>query len=139
MTRLHAPHLRHWRTGAAGLVLCAVSALVAVGCGTPEQGAAPPPQATEGTPDRGAELIASYGCGTCHMVPGVDGADGLVGPPLNKFGLRSYIAGELPNSEENLQHWIRDPQSVEPGTAMPDVGVTAPDAADITAYLLSLR
>ncbi|HEX6514769.1 MAG TPA: c-type cytochrome [Nocardioidaceae bacterium] len=120
------------------LVLLGASLLLAA-CAEPEQGEAPPQEATVGSPDRGAELIRSYGCGSCHMVPGVDGADGLVGPPLTHFARRSYIAGELPNSEDNLHRWIRDPQAVEPGTAMPDLGVTERDAEDITAYLYTLK
>jgi cytochrome c1 len=110
-----------------------------VGCAAEERGAAPPQQARSGIPDRGARLITQYGCGTCHTVPGVDGADGLVGPPLTEFARRTYIAGELVNSESNLHRWIRFPQQVEPGTAMPDLGVTKRDAADITAYLYTLR
>jgi cytochrome c len=116
-----------------------LAAAVLVACAPAETGVAPPQPATTGTPERGARLIADYGCSTCHVVPGVAEADGLVGPPLTSFGRRSYIAGELPNNEENLQRWIRSPQAVEPGTAMPDLGVTARDAADITAYLSTLR
>jgi cytochrome c1 len=129
------------RHGVAALTLAAVvlPAATLVSCAAEERGAPPPQQARSGIPDRGAQLIADYGCGTCHTVPGVDGADGLVGPPLTKFARRTYIAGELPNSEANLHRWIRDPQSVEPGTAMPDLGVTKQDAADITAYLYTLR
>jgi len=131
---------RSIRSALAALAGCTAAALLAlVGCAAPEVDQAPPQQAHQGSPDRGAELISSYGCASCHSVPGVDGADGLVGPPLDHFARRSYIAGELPNSETNLQHWIEDPQEVEPGTAMPDLGVTEPDAADITAYLYTLR
>jgi cytochrome c1 len=100
--------------------------------------APPPPESRAGHPDRGAELIARYGCGSCHTIPGVDRANGLVGPPLTRFGARSYIAGELPNNADNLQRWISDPQAVEPGTAMPDLGVDAIDAQDIAAYLYTL-
>jgi cytochrome c len=120
-----------------GLVLGAGA--VMAGCATPEKGAAPPQEALTGDPDRGAELITSYGCSTCHVVPGVDGADGLVGPPLDKIALRTYLAGELTNSAANMQRWIRDPQQVEPGTAMPDLDVTEQDAEDITAYLYTLK
>jgi len=98
----------------------------------------PPPEAGSGLPDRGAPLIERYGCGSCHTVPGIDRANGLVGPPLTRFGARSYVAGELPNNAENLRRWIEDPQAVEPGTAMPDLGVGPIDAQDIAAYLLTL-
>jgi cytochrome c len=98
----------------------------------------PSAEGTVGDPARGQQQIVQYGCGSCHVVPGVRGADGQVGPPLTDFGRRSYIAGMLPNNQANLQHWIRDPGSVVPGNAMPDLGVSAVDAQDIAAYLLSL-
>ncbi|GAA2706356.1 c-type cytochrome [Micromonospora olivasterospora] len=124
---------RLWALGAALLVLPAVAV---TGCdSTPPP---PPPESRAGHPDRGARLIAEYGCGSCHTVPGVRQADGLVGPPLTRFGARSYIAGELPNNADNLRRWISDPQSVEPGTAMPNLGVGAIDAQDIAAYLYTL-
>jgi cytochrome c1 len=98
----------------------------------------PPAEVPGGDPGRGARLLERYGCGSCHTIPGIRGADGLVGPPLIKFGSRSYIAGELPNNGENLQRWIKDPQGVEPATAMPDLSVTDVDAQDIAAYLFTL-
>lgn len=112
--------------------------LVVGGCSHPGS-SAPAAAAKTGDPARGRQLIASYGCGSCHEVPGVSGANGLVGPPLNQFGSRSYIAGMLPNNAANLQHWIMDPQQVVPGNAMPDLGVTKVDAQDIAAYLLTLK
>jgi cytochrome c1 len=63
----------------------------------------------------------------------------MVGPPLDHFSRRGYIAGELPNSATNLDRWIENPQRIEPGTAMPYLGVSARDAQDITAYLYTLK
>ena len=97
---------------------------------------APP---TEGSPDLGKEAIPKYGCGSCHTIPGIKGANALVGPPLTKFSKRAFIAGQLANTEQNLARWIRDPQGVEPGTAMPNLGVTAEDARNIAAYLETLQ
>ena len=57
-----------------------------------------PPEVPGGSPQRGQQLISQYGCGSCHTVPGVRGADGLVGPPLTRMGARAYIAGKLPNN-----------------------------------------
>ncbi|MFI0793650.1 c-type cytochrome [Micromonospora rubida] len=124
---------RLWAFGAA---LGVLPAGVVTGCSSVSP--PPPPQSHQGLPDRGAELISRYGCGSCHTIPGVNRADGLVGPPLTRFGARSYIAGELPNNADNLRRWISDPQSVEPGTAMPNLGVDTIDAQDIAAYLQSL-
>lgn len=94
---------------------------------------------TMGNPEHGKQLMLGYGCGACHMVPGVHGARGLVGPPLFYFGDRTMIAGELPNTPQNLTHWIQHPKSVEPKTAMPDLGLTEDQAYDIAAYLYTLR
>jgi cytochrome c1 len=96
-------------------------------------------QLTGGTPARGREAIDRYGCGACHEVPGVRGANGLIGPPLNNIGDRMYLAGQLPNTPDNMMRWIREPQSVEKGSAMPDMNVTEADARDIAAYLYTLR
>ncbi|MFG1951624.1 c-type cytochrome [Micromonospora sp. NPDC048830] len=117
-------------------VLAVLPIVAVTGCASTSP--PPPPESRAGRPDRGAQLIARYGCGSCHTIPGVARADGLVGPPLTRFGARSYVAGELPNNADNLQRWIMDPQAVEPGTAMPKLGVSAIDAQDIAAYLYTL-
>lgn len=94
---------------------------------------------TGGEPSRGRAAIARYGCGTCHTIPGVRAANGLVGPPLTKIGSRTFLAGQLPNTPDNIKRWIQQPQSVEKGTAMPDMNVSDADARDIAAYLYTLR
>ena len=91
-----------------------------------------------GDPRHGWQLMQTYGCGTCHVIPGVVGAQGTVGPPLTDFGRRQYIAGTLPNTPDNLIHWLQDPQAIEPGTAMPGLGVTPAEARDMAAYLYTL-
>jgi cytochrome c2 len=87
----------------------------------------------------GKQLIEAYGCGACHMIPGVHDARGKVGPPLLYFAERTMIAGELPNTPPNLTRWIQHPRQVEPKTAMPELGVTQDEANDIAAYLYTLR
>jgi len=94
---------------------------------------------TGGEPDRGRAGLRKYGCASCHTIPGVRGAEGLVGPPLVHIASRTYLAGDLPNTPENLLRWIRHPQDVRRPNAMPDMGVTAQDARDIAAYLYTLR
>jgi cytochrome c len=93
---------------------------------------------TAGSPQQGKEAIRKYGCWTCHTIPGVHGANGVVGPPLDKIANRAYVAG-YPNSPEHLISWIRHPQKVRNPTPMPDMGVTEEDARDIAAYLYTLR
>ena len=125
--------------GVLGWVAALATAAVIAGCSNQPGSRLPAAeQAHQGDPARGRQLITTYGCGSCHEVPGVRQANGLVGPPLTHFGERSYIAGELPNNAANLQKWIMNPTQVEPKTAMPDLGVSAVDAQDIAAYLLTL-
>lgn len=92
-----------------------------------------------GDAQRGAALIRQYGCGGCHVIPGIGGADGLVGPPLIKIGRRVYIAGVLRNSPDNLMAWLENPQQFVPGNAMPNMGIDRKDARDLAAYLYTLR
>jgi cytochrome c2 len=92
-----------------------------------------------GDPEQGRNAIARYGCGSCHVVPGVDDAVGMVCPPLIHWSRRGYIAGRLPNTPADLVHWIVAPQAIEPGTAMPMLGVSVSDARNIAAYLYTLR
>jgi mono/diheme cytochrome c family protein len=89
--------------------------------------------------DRGLIALHQYGCPTCHEIPGVVASHSAVGPPLRGFRGRSIIAGRLPNSERDLVAWIRDPPRINPGTAMPDLGVSEADARDMAAYLYRLR
>jgi putative membrane protein len=92
-----------------------------------------------GNANHGAALITQFGCGTCHVIPGVAGAQGLVGPPLTTMARRVYIAGLLTNSPENMVTWLRDPQRIVPGNAMPQMNLSQDEARDIAAYLFTLR
>jgi cytochrome c1 len=104
-------------------------------CGGPGDGQA----GAIGDPRRGAELTRSFGCVACHQIPGVRGAQGRVGPPLNHMGSRTMIAGLLPNTPSNMIRWLRNPQSIVPGNAMPNMELSEHDARDIAAYLQTLR
>ncbi len=87
----------------------------------------------QGNPNRGRQLIQTYGCTTCHTVPGL--GEALVGPPLTGFAERQYIAGSLVNVPSNAVAWITNPQQFKPQTAMPNLNVQPADAVHITAYL----
>jgi cytochrome c len=89
--------------------------------------------------ERGRELVQQYQCGSCHQIPRVNAANGTLAVTLELFGLRSYIAGHVPNTDENLARWLVNPAVVVPGTLMPNMGVTPGDARDIAAYLRQLR
>jgi len=92
-------------------------------------------EATGGDPRRGEAMFIEYGCGSCHAMRNVRTAVGSVGPPLDGIAVRAIIGGHLANTPDNMQKWIRDPQHIAPGTAMPDLNVGERDARDITAFL----
>lgn len=99
-------------------------------------GACSRPSAPE---ERGRAALAAYGCGSCHRIPGVAWARGRVGPPLVDLARRGYVAGRLPTAPAAMVRFIRFPQQVDPGNAMPDLAVSESDARDMVRYLYGLR
>jgi mono/diheme cytochrome c family protein len=97
----------------------------------------PRPQHLHPDAENGRLALMQYACNACHLIPGVTGPATFVGPPLHGLGARQYIAGHLPNTADNLALWIREPQRIDPQTAMPALNVTESDARDIAAYLLA--
>ena len=90
---------------------------------------------TRGNPRNAPALVRRFGCGGCHTIAGIRGADGLVAPPLEHLRERVFIGGVVRNSPEKLVRWIVAPQSLSPQTAMPATGIDADQARDIAAYL----
>ena len=80
-----------------------------------------------------------YACTSCHVVPGMTGPDTRVGPPLDGYARRTLVAGRLPNTVDDLVRWLRAPQQVKPGSAMPDLGVTEAHARLMAGYLLTFH
>jgi cytochrome c1 len=95
--------------------------------------------AAGGDPAAGRAAIRARHCGACHEVPDVTGAAGVIGPSLDGFWRRSFIAGVLPNTPSNLIAWIRDPRLIDRHTAMPTLGLGEEEARNVAAYLYALR
>ena len=121
---------------AGAMAVLAAGALLLEACNAGARQAA---VLTGGDPERGRAAIFKYGCGSCHTVGGIPEAHGLVGPPLTGIRSRLYVGGVLPNTPENMVRWIRNPKEVDEKTAMPALGVSPRDAADLAAYLYSIR
>ncbi len=122
---------------AVSVMLGFVAMLVLAGCGQPSESAVD--QRVGGDPKQGRLVLAAWGCGTCHTIPGVPRADGLVGPSLAGFGARAYVGGVLTNTPDHVVQWIHDPRAQSPRAAMPGLGVPESDARQMAAYLLTLR
>jgi cytochrome c len=119
--------------------VCALSSLLFLLCSCNRDAERAAAEMTGGDTERGRAAISRYGCSTCHTVPGVSGANGLVGPPLTQVASRVYLAGRLQNTPDNMIQWIRNPQGVDEKTAMPNLGVSDTDARDIASYLYTLK
>ncbi len=66
---------------------------------------------------KGKAVFTSAGCVGCHAITGNEQAAGNKGPDLTRFGDRQMLAADtVPNTPENLKQWIRDPNSIKPGT-----------------------
>jgi cytochrome c1 len=92
-----------------------------------------------GDPYVGRAIIAQQACGACHRIPGIAEADGTAGPPLDHFASRRMIAGVLPNSPSALVRFLRAPETVVKGGAMPDMALSETQARQIAAYLSTLK
>jgi mono/diheme cytochrome c family protein len=88
-------------------------------------------------PGSGDVLLRQYACHSCHVIQGVVGPDIQVGPPLESWPRRALIAGQLANTPGNLAAFIRDPQGLQPGSLMPDLGVTDADARAMADFLFA--
>jgi cytochrome c oxidase subunit 2 len=87
----------------------------------------------------GQRVFQSTACINCHAVSGTV-AVGQFGPDLTHLMSRDTIgSGIVPNTIENLRAWVRNPESLKPGSRMPSMGLTEQDLNSVTAYLATLR
>ena len=135
----HEYHLKGCMTlFAAGVIACGTLLLLLAFRTRADWSSELEPVGYAGDSRRGALLVQTYGCPSCHQV-GHDTPQGVVGPPLNGIADRSYIGGRYANIEIWMTQWIEHPQRLKPGTAMPDLKVSRRDALDIAAYLATMK
>jgi len=113
--------------------------LALLGLGACKTSEKPRREVAGGNAELGRQAIQKYGCGTCHTIPGVEGAAGKQAQILLGFADRGDIAGMTSNLPENLVKWIQRPQDIHPRAKMPSLGVPEKDARDIAAYLYTLK
>jgi cytochrome c2 len=109
-----------------------------------EQPAAPTTQAAAPAAgsqiDEGRQLIAQYGCNVCHVIPGIAGPQGSLGPSLAGVASRPTLSeGTVQNTPANLAQFIRNPGSLNPQSSMPPIGITDAEAQTIAAYLRAAK
>jgi mono/diheme cytochrome c family protein len=116
--------------------VCASALLALAACGG---GVADRQPIAGADPGRGRELIASVGCASCHVIPGVEWPRGRVGPSLEGFASRSLIAGRHANQPDILADFVRNAPAYAPDAGMPPMPLTEQEARDVAAYLYTLR
>ena len=88
---------------------------------------------------RGTQVFITGGCIACHAMVGTPmaGQVRMIGPNLTHVGSRRTLAGAMmPNTDENLARWLRDPQAVKPGTLMKlPRPLTEDEVQTLVAYL----
>jgi cytochrome c oxidase subunit 2 len=86
----------------------------------------------------GRALFMALSCRTCHTIRGTEAA-GRLGPDLTHVGSRRTLAAAtVDNSPENLARWIREPDTIKPGSQMPATQRSPEEIQAIAAYLASL-
>jgi cytochrome c oxidase subunit 2 len=97
------------------------------------------PAATNSAADEGRRIFEGTACINCHAVSGTV-ADGHFGPDLTHMMSRDTIAaGAATNTPENIRAWIKNPDSIKPGSLMPAMKLNDHDLDALTAYLETLR
>lgn len=124
---------------AIAIILCGAAAAAYRSAALARRTAVEAEALTGGDVNAGRAALKTFGCDSCHTIPGIVDARGLVGPPLAQIANRIYIGGVLANTPDNLVLWIRDPPGVDPRTAMPNLGIDETVARDIAAYLYTLK
>ena len=94
---------------------------------------------TEGMARRGKEIFLGSTCVMCHAIQGTD-ANAIRGPDLTHIGGRTTLAsGTLPNTDEDMKRWIRNPQQLKPGVNMPASSLADADLQALVTYLRGLK
>jgi mono/diheme cytochrome c family protein len=91
--------------------------------------------APAGNAASGKAIVESVGCLGCHVV---DEKDRAAAGPRRTFGQPLQAIGSK-TSAAWIYDWVRDPKHYNPDTFMPDLRLTDEQAADVTAYLVSLK
>jgi cytochrome c oxidase subunit II len=87
----------------------------------------------------GRHVFETTACVNCHAVSGTNGT-GRFGPDLTHLmSRRTIAAGAAENTPENLRLWIRNPDSIKPGSLMPAMKLSNAELDALVRYLETLR
>ncbi|HEY2379802.1 MAG TPA: c-type cytochrome [Terriglobia bacterium] len=92
---------------------------------------------TNGNAAAGKQIVETVGCFGCHAI-------GAIQEVANQSQIRRRHGYNLENegskvSQSWLYNWVKDPAQVWPETKMPSLRLSDEEAADVAAYLTSLK
>jgi cytochrome c oxidase subunit 2 len=87
----------------------------------------------------GRERFLALACVNCHTIRGTP-ARGTVGPDLTHLmSRRTIAAGAAENDRDRLRAWIAEPDSIKPGSEMPNMHLAREDVELVAGYLETLQ
>jgi cytochrome c oxidase subunit 2 len=87
----------------------------------------------------GRRVFETTACINCHTIHGT-AANGRFGPDLTHLMSRRTIAsGAAENTTKNLRMWIKEPDSIKPGSLMPAMQLNDADLDALVGYMETLR
>jgi cytochrome c2 len=92
---------------------------------------------TNGNAEAGKQIVETVGCFGCHAV-------GAIQEAANQSQIRRRHGYNLESTGSKvpqswLYNWVKDPAQVWPQTKMPSLRLTDEEAADVAAYLATLK
>lgn len=130
--------LQRWVTKTIGILL-SLSLAFAGACRRSEPAIGTASVAQGGNAAEGKRLVGKYACNSCHVIPGIEGPKGSLGPSLEHLATRPTVGGKLANTPENLARWLQNPQAIDPDNSMPNLGILPQESRDLAAFLSTLR
>jgi cytochrome c2 len=90
---------------------------------------------------RGRSLLEQKACGTCHRFTGVEALPNAPTSSGKESRLAISLAPDLRHARDRLDAstvvaWLLDPQSMKPGTLMPQTPMSPSEARDVATYIL---
>src|SRR3954463_2067926 len=94
--------------------------------------------APRGDAEKGKETFESVGCRACHVAEKGSAARRSEGSSERDYAPNLWNVADKAKPEW-IYSWVKNPKAMWPQTKMPDLRLTDAEAANVTAYLLTLK
>jgi len=115
-----------------------VSAIVAYLWSTSEKAPLLSQSAPKGDAEKGKETFESVGCRACHVTEKDSSARRSEGSEERDYAPNLWNVADKARPEW-IYSWVKNPKALWPETKMPDLRLSDAEAANVTAYLVTLK